>query len=324
VLKIPSVEMFGLGIVLAVVPMQAQVLDGCHVFPANSVWNTRIDKAPVSRASAEFIASVVPTAALHPDWDNMSAGYGIPINQATGTTRMYYPMFANPGESDKGPYPIPAKPLVEGELKNVGCNRPTDGQDHHLLVVDSANCKLYEIYQASCTVVNGQQKWTGGSGAIWSLNSNTLRPAGWTSADAAGLPIAAGLIRYDEVASGHINHALRITFNHTYNSYVWPARHHAGLSNNSLPPMGMRVRLKASVNISKYPADLRVILTALKQYGAFVADNGSSGFLTGAPDTRWNMNDMLQIRSLHVSDLEFVDESMNQVNANSGQDSGLN
>jgi hypothetical protein len=322
--KIYRAEMFGLGVALALMPLQAQVVSGCHIFPANSVWNTRIDAAPMSRASAQYIANVVPTASLHPDWDNMTYGYGIPINQAGSSTPMYYPAFANPGESNAGPYPIPAKPLIEGELKNPGCNRVTDGQDHHLLVVDAANCKLYEIYQASCTLVNGKQHWTGGSGAIWSLGSNALRPAGWTSADAAGLPITAGLVRYDEVASGHINHALRITFNHTYNSYVWPARHHAGLSNSSLPPMGMRVRLKASVDISKYPADLRVILTALKQYGAFVADNGSSGFLTGVPDARWNMNDMLQIRSLHVSDLEFVNESGNQVSANSGQDSGLN
>jgi hypothetical protein len=312
------------GLVFATAGMQAQSIHGCYVFPANNVWNTRIDGAPVSRMSEQYISSVVPTSALHPDWDDMSTGYGIPYNVVGNGTPMYYPTFADAGESDKGPYPIPAKPLIEGELQNPGCNQATDGQDHHLLVVDYSNCKLYELYQASCRVVNGKQEWTAYSGAIWSLGSDALRPFGWTSADAAGLPMLPGLVRYDEVASGHINHALRITFNHTYNSYVWPARHNAGLSDPYLPPMGMRVRLKASVDISKYPADLRVVLTALKEYGAFVADNGSSGFLTGVPDKRWNMNDMLQIRNLHVSDLEFVDESMNQVWSSSALDDKKN
>ena len=197
-------------------------------------------------------------------------------------------------ESDKGPYPIPAHPKIER------------GSDHHLLIVDSANCRLYELYDAHRT----NKGWKAGSGAIWNLESNKLRPAGWTSADAAGLPILPGLVRYDEVQAGAIDHALRFTVPDTRRSYVYPARHEAGDTNKSnFPPMGLRLRLKASVSLSGFSKEDQTLLQALKTYGMIVADNGSPWYITGAPDPRWNDDDLHVIDRIPGSDFEVVDTS---------------
>jgi len=201
--------------------------------------------------------------------------------------RFYY---AN--ESDAGPYPIPANPKREA------------GSDHHILIVDRDACVLYELYDAN----RNAGRWEAGSGAIWNLRSNLLRPDGWTSADAAGLPILPGLVRYDEVARGIINHALRFTAPDTRNAHLYPARHHAGASNNpALPPMGLRVRLKASVDISHFSSQNRAILTALKRFGMILADNGGPWFITGISDKRWNEEDLNELKRIQGSAFEAVD-----------------
>jgi hypothetical protein len=197
-------------------------------------------------------------------------------------------------ESDAGPYPIPANVKIEG------------GGDAHAILVDADACKLYELYALSRTA----KGWHAGSGAIWSLTSNQLRPAGWTSADAAGLPILPGLARYDEVAAGRIDHALRFTVSRTRRAYVWPARHFASsLTSASLPPMGLRLRLKRSYDITGFPTQARVVLQALKQYGMIVADNGSSWYVSGAPDSRWSNDDLHTLGRVPGSAFEVVDTS---------------
>jgi hypothetical protein len=200
-------------------------------------------------------------------------------------------------ESDKGPYPIPAHPLIEGGPDATG--------DRHVLLVDRDACRLYELYDLERTGTG----WHGGSGAFWSLRSNALRPDGWTSADAAGLPILPGLVRYDEVAAGLITHALRFTAPRTAQAHIYPARHDAGRTVPGLPPMGLRVRLKASVDIRGFSPQARVILQALKIYGIILADNGSPWYITGAPDPRWNDDDLHQLKRITGADLEVVDTS---------------
>jgi hypothetical protein len=203
-------------------------------------------------------------------------------------------------ESDRGRYPIPRNVPIEGGRKSDG--------DRHAIVVDRARCKLYELYAAY--PVSGGRSWRAGSGAIWSLRSNKLRPAGWTSADAAGLPILPGLARYDEVKRGSIDHALRFTVQRTRRAYVYPARHFASnLTDPDLPPMGLRVRLKASFDTSRFPRQSRIVLDALKRYGMIVADNGSNWFISGAPDKGWNNDDLHRLGGVHGSDFEVVDTS---------------
>ena len=228
---------------------------------------------------------------------------GIPFNISTSATPKYSVSFYYPDKSDAGPYPIQSEPLIEY------------GSDHHLLGVDQDTCTLYEIYDANLNV-NGS--WSGGSGAVWDLHSNNLRPAGWTSADAAGLPILPGLARYDELASGAINHALRFTADNT-NGYIWPARHlTSNTQNTSIPPMGARFRLKASFDITAYPQELRVILQAMKTYGIILADNGSNLYISGSPDPRWD-NDMLHLLDkITGKNFEAVDESSLMIDPNSG------
>ena len=199
-----------------------------------------------------------------------------------------------PAESDRGKYPIPRRPKIES------------GSDRHLLIVDRDACRLYELYAARKTSTG----WRAGSGAIWDMGSNALRPAGWTSADAAGLPILPGLVRYDEVAAGAILHALRFTAPVTRRSYIYPARHFASDSNDpALPPMGLRVRLKSSVDISRFGPQARVLLVALQRYGMILADNGSPWFVSGAPSPGWDDDDLHQLQQLHGSDFEVVDTS---------------
>jgi hypothetical protein len=265
----------------------------CSMFPASNVWNERVDNLPVAANSATIIRTIGVTAYLHPDFGSYS-GYGIPYNVVGANTPRTRVAFTWPSESDAGPYPIPADYKREA------------GSDRHLLMVDRDSCRLYELYDA----VKGDNGWHAGSGAIWNLASNALRPKGWTSADAAGLPILPGLVRYDEVAAGAILHALRFTAPQTRNRYIYPARHEASdLTNAKYPPMGLRVRLKKSVDISHFGPHARVLLRALKTYGMILADNGSPWYVTGAPDPRWNDDEMHKLQTLHGSDFEVVDTS---------------
>jgi hypothetical protein len=268
----------------------------CSVFPSDNVWNQRVDDLPVRGDSDELIVAIGDGAALHPDFSSLAwnggVGYGIPINKVNLSTPTYHVSFDYADESDPGPYPIPANPKIEG------------GSDAHLILWDTQDCNLYEIYAAD----KSGGHWYGGSGAIWDLRSNKLRPNGWTSADAAGLAILPGLARYDEVADGAIRHALRFTAPHTCDGHIYPARHDASdLSCASYPPMGLRVRLKGSVDISGFGPQARVILVALKRYGMLLADNGSPWYVTGAPNANWNDDDLHDFNQLHGSDFEAVD-----------------
>jgi len=271
-------------------------LAGCPVFPASNVWNQRVDRLPVAPGSAAIIASIGADTGLHADfgsglWD--SGPIGIPVTVVGRSQPKVRVRFDNADESDRGPYPIPADVRIEGGRASTG--------DRHAIVVDRSSCRLYELYAL-------YPGWRAGSGAIWSLRSNHLRPAGWTSADAAGLPILPGLARYDEVARGAIRHALRFTVQRTRRAYVYPARHFASdLTDPTLPPMGLRVRLKASFDVSRFPRQARVVLVALKRYGMIVADNGSSWYVSGAPDPRWSNDDLHTLGRVKGSDFEVVD-----------------
>jgi hypothetical protein len=272
---------------------------GRTVFPADNAWNRDISSEPVDPNSTNLIASCGATRSLHPDFGTTYEGvpWGIPYvtvraNQPRVPVSFYYD-----DESDPGPYPIPRDAPIEGGAASSG--------DRHVIVVDIDNWMLYELFDAR--PVNGGSSWTAGSGAIFDLASNAMRPAGWTSADAAGLPIFAGLARYEEVASGAISHALRFTCPTTRRAYIPPARHYASSqTSTNLPPMGMRVRLKASVDISTFPPDVQVILTALKKYGMILADNGSGFFVSGAPDPRWNDANIDTMKRIRGSDFEVV------------------
>jgi hypothetical protein len=267
----------------------------CPIFPITNVWNKPVDRLPVASNSATMIRSIGMNAYLHPDFSSYEGGgYGIPYNVVGGGRKKKYVTFTYASESDRGPYPIPRRPKIES------------GSDRHILIVDRDNCVLYELYAARKTSTG----WKAGSGAIWNMKSNALRPAGWTSADAAGLPILPGLVRYDEVAAGEIRHALRFTAPVTRRAYIFPARHFASDSTDpALPPMGLRVRLKASVDISRFGPQARVLLRALQVYGMILADNGSPWYVTGAPNAGWDDDDMHQLQQLHGSDFEVVDTS---------------
>jgi hypothetical protein len=296
----------GLAVALvAVGAAQALRLPGakrCAVFPASNPWNARVDTLPVAADSDALVASIGATASVHADfgsglWDG--GPIGIPITYATKATPRSRVRFDYADESDRGPYPIPKTVAIEG-------GRASDG-DRHALIVDSSSCRLYELYALYPKPGGG---WKAGSGAIWNLASNKLRPAGWTSADAAGLPILPGLARWDEVARGRIDHALRFTAARTRRAYVWPARHYASSATDaSLPPMGLRVRLKASFDISGFPRQSRIVLQALKTYGMILADNGSSWFVSGAPDRHWSSDDLHSMGRVQGSDFEVVDTS---------------
>ncbi|MBV8301275.1 MAG: hypothetical protein JOY68_05080 [Candidatus Dormibacteraeota bacterium] len=267
-------------------------IGGCQVFPADNPWNQDISSAPVDPNSATYIARIDSFRQfLHPDFGS-NPSYGIPYVVVPGSQPMVPITFDAYGdESDPGPYPVPLNAPVEA------------GSDHHVLVLDSGNCTLYEMYAATQQGVG----WTCASGAVFHLDSNALRPDGWTSADAAGLPILPGLVTYDEVASGVISHALRFTVDQTQNGFIHPATHEAGVADASDPPMGMRLRLKASFDLSPFHGEALVILTALKRYGMFVADNGSSWFISGSTDSRWDDNDLDQLKSVPGSAFEVVD-----------------
>jgi len=254
------------------------------------VWNKRVDGLAVASNSPTLVATIGAGAHLHPDFGSF-AGYGIPYNVVGSATKHVPVSFDYADESDAGPYPIPANPRIEA------------GSDRHLLMWDTAACRLYELFAA----VKSTAGWHAGSGAIWDLRSNALRPDGWTSADAAGLPILPGLVRYDEVAAGAIRHAIRFTAPSTRSAHIYPARHDAGDgSAPSLPPMGTRLRLKASFDTSGFSPRMRVILTAMKRYGIILADNGSPWFFSGASDPRWSDDELNQLKGLVGSDFEVV------------------
>jgi hypothetical protein len=273
----------------------------CPIFPANNPWNERVDTLPVAGDSAQLIASIGVSTGLHPDfgsglWDG--GPIGIPFDVVSKSTPRSRVRFDYADESDKGPYPIPKTVHIEGGAQSGG--------DRHALLLDRDACRLYELYDLH----GSGSSWTAGSGAIWNLRSNRLRPAGWTSADAAGLPIFPGRTRYDEVARGVIDHALRFTASRTRRAYVYPARHDASSSDDpSLPPMGLRVRLKASVDISHFPKQARVVLQTLKTYGMILADNGSNWYISGAPNPKWSNDDLHTLGQITGADFEVVDTS---------------
>jgi len=270
-------------------------LNGKRVFPLDNPWNKDISHEAVDLQSDSLIAGIGLEKPLHPDFGS-HAQSGIPYVVVPGDQRKRPVNFQYPEESDHGEYPIPNDAPIEGGDKSKG--------DRHVLVVDRDHWKLYELFHAFKT----DQGWRANSGAIFDLTSNRLRPSGWTSADAAGLPIFPGLVRYDEVAEQKvITHALRFTVRRSRRAYVSPARHFASRSKDpDLPPMGMRVRLKANHDISKFPASAKVILTALKKYGMMVADNGSDWYLTGAPHPRWNDDELNSLKKVRGKDFEVV------------------
>ena len=273
---------------------------GFGLFPADNPWNTDISGLPVERDSATYLARMGLDTGLHPDFGTVWAGApnGIPYVLVRGTQPKVPITFYYADESDPGPYPIPIDAPVEGGPSSTG--------DRHVLTLDVDNHLLYEVYDAHYNAV--LSRWEAGSGAVWNLDSNALRPDGWTSADAAGLPILPGLVRYDEVASGEITHALRFTVSVTQRAYLYPATHFASSSTDpSLPPMGLRVRLKASYDISGFPAEGQVILRALKKYGMIVADNGGPFYISGAPDPRWNDEALHAISQVAGRDFEVVE-----------------
>ncbi len=290
------------GVILPVPDLGAGAsLRGKRVFPGDNAWNEDISGLSVDPNSANLIASIGLNTGLHPDFGTVWAGApnGIPYVVVSGAQQKIPISFTAYGsESDPGPYPVPPDAPVEGGANGTG--------DRHVIVIDRDNWKLYELYSAY--PVSGGASWRAAGGAVFDLNSNALRPAGWTSADAAGLPIFPGLVRYDEVfEQQEIKHALRFTAQSTRRAYVSPARHFASSNTNpNLPPMGMRVRLKASFNISGFSPAMQVILKALKKYGMMLADNGSNWYISGAPDPRWNDEELNTLKAIKGSDFEVV------------------
>jgi hypothetical protein len=282
---------------------------GCPLFPGDHILNRRVDDLPVHSRSDAWVASMGAATKLHPDFGaNWNGGpFGIPYTSVAGSQTPVAVSFQYTSESDPGPYPIPPDAPVE------------KGDDAHVLVVDRDACKLYELFAAH---KNADNSWHAGSGAVFDLRSNALRPLGWTSADAAGLSILAGLVRYDEAESGSIRHAIRFTAALTQDDFLWPARHQAGGSGSlNVPPMGARFRLKASVDLTRFSdPKVRAIFTAFKEYGIILADNGSNWYISGTPDARWNDDVLVSAFSaLEGSDFEAVDVSGLMVDEDSGQ-----
>jgi hypothetical protein len=278
----------------------SQSLLGRQVFPADNPWNQDISQLPVDPNSTALIASIGSATSLHPDFGTTwnGAPNGIPYLVVSGTQTKVPVTFDYAGESDAGPYPIPPDAPIEGGSSSQG--------DRHVLIIDRDNWRLYELYATYPQA--GGTSWHAGSGAVFDLNSNALRPAGWTSADAAGLPIFPGLVRYEEVMEQQeIRHALRFTVQRSRHAYVAPARHFASSNTDpNLPPMGMRVRLKANFDVSTFPPPVQVILTALKKYGMLLADNGSNWYISGAPDPRWSDDDLATLGRVTGADFEVV------------------
>lgn len=279
-------------------PLGANAAITFRLFPADNPWNTDISNYPVLPQSDRYIASIGRDKGLHPDFGTTwnGAPNGIPYVVVSGSQPRAPISFYYADESDPGPYPIPADAPIEGGPSSTG--------DRHVLVLDATHRLLYEIYDAH---FKGDH-WEAGSGAVWDLTSNALRPDTWTSADAAGLPMLPGLVRYDEVASGEITHALRVTVSRTQRAFIHPATHYASDSTDpDLPPMGLRLRLRSDFDISGFPARVQVILRALKKYGMFVADNGGDWYISGAPDPRWDDDELHVLSEVPGSAFEAVD-----------------
>jgi len=291
------------------------VPDRCPIFPADDVWNTRIDSLPSDPSSSTYIASIGSSATLHPDFGSgvwppgSDSPIGIPYLEVGANEPLVTIVYdAYGSESDPGPFPIPLSAPIEGG--------PSSSGDRHVIVFDPYRCELYELFDAAPGPGN---RWTAASGAKYDLETSDLRPEGWTSADAAGLPILPGLIRYDEVAAGEITHAIRFTAPQTRAEHVWPARHDASNStSSSLPPMGQRFRLKASFDITGYSGQVQVILTAMKRYGLILADNGSAWYVSGAPDERWDNDVLRELGDVPGSAFEAVDVSGLIIDPDSG------
>ena len=296
-----------IAIVLWAVP--AVAWGECPIFPADNIWNAPANQLPVEARSSAYIQSIGSNTGLHPDfgsgiWDG--GPIGIPYNTVSSTQPKVPIAFDYADESDSGPYPIPSQPLIE------------HGSDHHSLIVDKDHCLLYETWD---TRQGADGTWQAGSGAIFDLRSNALRPSGWTSADAAGLPILPGLARCEELAAGVIKHALRFTAQRTQRKYVWPARHYASsITDPNTPPMGQRFRLKSDFNLSGYSPQTQIILTALKTYGMILADNGSNWYISGAPGACWDDESLVaELRTVTGNHFEAVDSSGLMVDPNSAQ-----
>jgi len=270
----------------------------CPVFPASNVWNTPVGSLPKHKRSAKIAKAIGAGLNVHADFGSglwEGGPIGIPVTVVDGSQATSLVDFRYDEESDPGPYPIPPDVAIEGG--------PGADGDRHAIIVDSDSCTLYELFDL-------WPAWDAGSGAIWNLRSNALRPRGWTSADAAGLPILPGLARYDEVASGVIDHALRFTVQRSRRAYIYPARHFASsYTSKNLPPMGLRLRLRSSFPVGSFPRQARVILRALKRYGMIVADNGSSWYISGVPDPRWSNDQLHTLHRVQGSDFRVVDTS---------------
>jgi hypothetical protein len=275
----------------------------CTVFPPSNPWNQRVDERPVAADTNAIIRSIGLDRYVHADFGSGTyegRPIGIPYTTVSRRQTKVPVSFEYAGESDRGPYPIPRKAPIEG-------GSSADG-DRHVIVVDRDRCRLYELYAAYRA--SGGKRWRAGSGAIWNLRSNRLRPRNWTSADAAGLPILPGLARYGEVRRGEIDHALRFTAPRTRRAFVYPARHYASnLTDPALPPMGLRVRLKKSFDVSGFPTQSRVILRALQRYGMILADNGSPWYVSGAPSRGWNNDDLHSLQRVTGRSFEVVQSS---------------
>ena len=270
----------------------------CPVFPGSNVWNKRVDKLPKHKRSKEIVKAIGADLPMHADfgsglWDGGPIGIAVTVVDSSQATSFVDFLYGD--ESDPGPYPIPPDVAIEGG--------PDADGDRHAIIVDRDSCTLYELFDL-------WPAWDAGSGAIWDLGSNALRPRGWTSADAAGLPILPGLARYDEVAAGVIDHALRFTVRRSRRAYVYPARHFASSSTSrNLPPMGLRLRLRSNFPVAGFPPQARVILRALKRYGMIVADNGSDWCISGAPHPKWNNTALHTLHEVPGSAFEVVDTS---------------
>ncbi len=302
----------GLAPTSAVAQSDATTIPGtsCPAFPADNVWNTPVTGLPVSADSATWLASMgASTTFLHPDYGpsgRKNRPHGIPWQIVSPSTRLVHVRFTYASQSDAGPYPLSRSTPIE------------HGSDRHAIMVNPSTCTLYELFDAR---VHARTTSTAGSGAIWSLQSDALRPAGWTSADAAGLAILPGLVNYDEVSSGAMDHAVRFTAQCTSQSYLWPARHEAGRADADCPPMGARFRLSAGFTLapSLCSAMCQTVITTMKTYGLVLADNGSNWFFQGTADTRWTTAEVDQLKQIPASAFVAVDESCLMVAPNSGE-----
>jgi PKD repeat protein len=299
-------------LMFAAAGVQAAMINGVRIFPQDHVWNVPVDDLPLDARSADYVSSIGRTGSLHPDFGADLDGtgpFGIPYNIVNNSVTKKTVTFEYDDESDPGPYPVPANPLIEGG--------PDSDGDRHILMVHTDEKKVYELYAA---YKQPDGSWKAGSGAIFDLTGYGLRPDGWTSADAAGLAMLPGLVRYEEVEAGEITHAIRFTVKTTRKAYIWPARHFASSQTGlQYPPMGQRFRLKASFDTSGYPYQARVVLEALKKYGMILSDNGGNWFISGVPDTRWDDEALNTLKQVKGSDFEAVDESSLMIDPDSGR-----